>query len=98
VAVLGFVRRRPLACYFALVYLLSGAALVVIGLPKPDGMGSRSMLPLVMFPVMVIGVTKAGQPAATATTMVTTTERCFTDDPLGPLRSHRHKSRIEPTP
>src|SRR5215470_8985163 len=59
-ALIGFIRRRPLACYFALVYLLSGAALVVIGLPKLDGGGSRSVLPLVMFPVMVIGVGLTG--------------------------------------
>jgi hypothetical protein len=36
-ALISFIRRRPLACYFSLVYLLSGVALVVIGLPKLDG-------------------------------------------------------------
>jgi uncharacterized protein len=59
-AVLDFARRRPLACYFALIYLLSGLALAVIGLPKLDGTASRSMLPLVVFPVMVIGVGLTG--------------------------------------
>jgi membrane protease YdiL (CAAX protease family) len=59
-ALIDIVRRRPLACYFALVYLLSGVALVVIGLPKLDGTVHRSMLPLVMFPVMVAGVGLTG--------------------------------------
>jgi hypothetical protein len=54
--VLRFVRRRPLTCYFGLVYLLSGLALLVIGLPKLHSTKSRSMRPLVMFPVIVIGI------------------------------------------
>jgi membrane protease YdiL (CAAX protease family) len=66
-ALIGFVRRRPLTCYFALVYLLSGVALAVIGLPKLDGGGSRSMLPLVMFPVMVAGVGLTGIALTAAT-------------------------------
>ena len=57
---LDFTRRRPLACYFSLVYLLSAVALVVIGLPNLDGTASRSMLPLVVFPVMVAGVGLTG--------------------------------------
>jgi uncharacterized protein len=57
---IGLARRRPLACYFALVYLLSGVALVVIGLPKLHGAASRPVMPLVMFPVMVAGVGLAG--------------------------------------
>lgn len=44
---IGFARRRLLARYFALAYLLSGVALVVIGLPKLHGAASRPM----MFPV-----------------------------------------------
>jgi hypothetical protein len=67
VAVLGFVRRRPLTCYFALVFLLTGLALLVIGLPKLQSTASRSMLPLVMFPVMVIGVGLTGIALAAAT-------------------------------
>ncbi|HXZ71361.1 MAG TPA: CPBP family intramembrane glutamic endopeptidase [Streptosporangiaceae bacterium] len=59
-ALTGLVRRWPLACYFGLVYLLSGVALVVIGLPRLDGGGSRSALPLAVFPVMVVGVGLAG--------------------------------------
>ena len=59
-ALIRLVRRRPLACYFGLVYLLSGVALAVIGLPRLDGGGSRSMLPLVMFPVMVAGAGLTG--------------------------------------
>lgn len=59
-AVLGFTRRRPLACYFSVVYLLSGVALVVIGVPKLDGAAQRSMLPLVVFPVMVAGIGLTG--------------------------------------
>ena len=59
-ALIDFVRRRPLACYFSLVYLLSGVALVVIGLPRLDGAAHRSMLPLVVFPVMVAGVGLTG--------------------------------------
>ena len=59
-ALTGLVRRKPLACYFALVYLVSGVALVVLGLPKLDGAGGRQMLSLVMFPVMVAGVGLVG--------------------------------------
>ena len=59
-ALIGFVRRRPLACYFSLVYLLSGIVLAVIGVPKLDGAASRSMLPLVMLPVMAAGVGLTG--------------------------------------
>jgi len=59
-ALIRLIRRRPLACYFGLVYLLSGVALAVIGLPKLDGGGSRSMLPLVLFPVMVAGAGLTG--------------------------------------
>jgi CAAX protease family protein len=59
-ALIGLVRRWPLAFYFVLVYLLSGVALAVIGLPMLHGGGARTMLPLVMFPVMVIGVGLAG--------------------------------------
>jgi membrane protease YdiL (CAAX protease family) len=66
-AVLDFIRRRPLACYFALVYLMSGVALVVIGLPKLDGTTQRSMLPLVVFPVMVAGVGLTGIALTAAT-------------------------------
>jgi uncharacterized protein len=66
-ALIDFVRRRPLACYFALVYLLSGVALVVIGLPKLDGTAHRSMLPLVVFPVMVAGVGLTGIALTAAT-------------------------------
>jgi hypothetical protein len=58
--VLDFIRRRPLACYFSLVYLLSGVALMVIGLPKLDGTAQRSVLPLVVFPVMVAGAGLTG--------------------------------------
>ena len=57
---IGLVRRKPLACYFALVYLVSGVALVVLGLPKLDGAGGRQMLALVMFPVMVAEPTWPG--------------------------------------
>jgi len=59
-ALIRLIRHRPLACYFGLVYLLSGVALAVIGLPRLDGGGSRSMLPLVMFPVMVAGAGLTG--------------------------------------
>jgi len=65
--VLDFIRRRPLACYFSLVYLLSGVALVVIGLPKLDGTAQRSVLPLVVFPVMVAGVGLTGITLTAAT-------------------------------
>src|SRR5215471_15583719 len=66
-ALIRLVRRRPLVCYFALVYLLSGVALAVIGLPRLDGGGSRSMLPLVMFPVMVAGAGLTGIALTAAT-------------------------------
>jgi membrane protease YdiL (CAAX protease family) len=66
-ALIDFIRRRPLACYFALVYLLSGVALVVIGLPTLDGTAHRSVLPLVVFPVMVAGVGLTGIALTAAT-------------------------------
>jgi len=49
-------RRRPLACYFALAYLVSGIALAVVGLPKLHGASGRPMMSLVMFPVMVVSI------------------------------------------
>jgi uncharacterized protein len=58
--VLSLVRRRPLACYFALAYLVSGVALAVIGLPKLHGATGHPVAALVMFPVMVIGVGLTG--------------------------------------
>ena len=48
--------RRPLACYFALAYLVSGIALAVVGLPKLHGASGRPMMSLVMFPVMVVSI------------------------------------------
>jgi hypothetical protein len=44
-------QARPHATSFGAVQ-----ALLVIDLPKLDGTAQRSMLPLVMFPVMVAGV------------------------------------------
>lgn len=55
-SLVGVLRRFPLACYFVLVYALSGVALLVIGLPKLGGSAGRSTMSLVMFPVMVVGV------------------------------------------
>jgi membrane protease YdiL (CAAX protease family) len=56
----AFVCRRPLLCYFGLVYLLSLLALAVIGLPRLSGGGARPTISLVMFPIMVIGVACIG--------------------------------------
>ena len=59
-AIRALVRRRPLVCYFALAYLLSGIALAVIGLPRLHGATGRPVMSLVMFPVMVVGVALIG--------------------------------------
>jgi uncharacterized protein len=59
-ALAGLARRRPLACYFGLAYLLSGMALAVIGLPKMHGTASRPVMSLLMFPVMIAGIGLAG--------------------------------------
>jgi uncharacterized protein len=59
-ALLNFARRKPLVCYFALAYLLSGMALAILGLPKLHGATGRPVLSLVMFPVMVAGVGAVG--------------------------------------
>jgi uncharacterized protein len=65
--VLSFVRRRPLACYFAVVYLISAAALAVIGPPRLHGAAGHPVTALVMFPVMVIGAGLAGVTLSAAT-------------------------------
>jgi membrane protease YdiL (CAAX protease family) len=57
---LSLVRRRPLLCYFILVWAASACALLVIGLPRLDGSAGRSIAPLVMFPVMVVAVGLSG--------------------------------------
>jgi CAAX protease family protein len=56
VALVGLVRRFPLASYFSLAYAISALALVMIGPPRLSG----SVASLVMFPVMVTGVGVAG--------------------------------------
>jgi membrane protease YdiL (CAAX protease family) len=48
--------RYPLLAFFGMVYLLSLLALFAIGLPKLHGKNSVSSLPLVVFPIIVIGV------------------------------------------
>jgi membrane protease YdiL (CAAX protease family) len=61
VNVTAHVRRHPLASFFALAYATSLIALLVIGLPSLRDAPTRwSVLPLVMFPVMVIGVGLTG--------------------------------------
>jgi hypothetical protein len=55
-------QRWPVLCFFAIVYALSGLALLVIGLPHMSG-GSHhggSTTALAVFPVMVVGVGLAG--------------------------------------
>jgi membrane protease YdiL (CAAX protease family) len=61
------VRRHPLACYFGAAYLVSLAALAIVGLPKLHRGGGRPTTALVMFPVMVIavGLTGVGLTAVT---------------------------------
>lgn len=66
-AVLAFARRGPLACYFALAYLVSGVALAAIGLPKLHGAAGHPLTALVMFPVMVVGAGLAGVALTAAT-------------------------------
>jgi hypothetical protein len=55
-ALTALARRRPLACYFGLAYLLSGVALAVIGPPRLHATAGRPVLSLLMFPVMVAGI------------------------------------------
>ena len=64
---IGVVRRHPLACYFGAAYLVSLAALAIVGLPKLHRGGGRPTTALVMFPVMVIavGLTGVGLTAVT---------------------------------
>lgn len=57
---LSLVRRRPLISYFVLVYCVSACALAVIGLPRLDASAGRSILPLLMFPVMVLAAGLSG--------------------------------------
>jgi uncharacterized protein len=61
VNVTALVRRHPLGSFFALAYGTSLAALLVIGMPSlRDAPTTWTLTPLVMFPVMVIGVGLAG--------------------------------------
>jgi membrane protease YdiL (CAAX protease family) len=61
VSVLAFVRRHPLGSYFSLAYGLSFVALIAIGRPSLHSAPNHwSLTPLVMFPVIVIGVGLAG--------------------------------------
>jgi membrane protease YdiL (CAAX protease family) len=53
---LTFARRRPLACYFTLCYLVSAVALAVVGLPRLHGGTGHPVTSFVMFPVMVVAV------------------------------------------
>jgi membrane protease YdiL (CAAX protease family) len=66
-ALIDLVRRRPLACYFTLAYLLSAIALLAVGLPKLHGASGRPAVALAMFPVMVVGVGLAGIALTAAT-------------------------------
>jgi hypothetical protein len=51
----GVVRRFPLASYFALAFMLSGVALVVVGLPSLHDATHKPGGSLVAFPIMVLG-------------------------------------------
>lgn len=64
---IGLIRRRPVLCYFALAFALSGLAFVVIGLPSLEAGARRSQMSLVMFPVMVVGVGLIGIALTAAT-------------------------------
>jgi membrane protease YdiL (CAAX protease family) len=57
---MALARRWPLLTYFALAYLLSGVALIVVGLPNLHPGTVRSWAPLALFPVMVVGVGGVG--------------------------------------
>jgi membrane protease YdiL (CAAX protease family) len=52
--------RHSLLAFFGIAYLLSFAALAVLGFPKLHGHGSQSTLSLVVFPIMVVGVGVTG--------------------------------------
>lgn len=59
--VTALIRRHPLGSFFLLAYALSAAALLAIGLPSLHNAPTHwSLTPLVMFPVMVIGVGLGG--------------------------------------
>lgn len=49
-------RRPPLLCYDSLAFMLSGAALVVVGLPSLHDAAHKPVASLVAFPIMVVGV------------------------------------------
>ena len=63
----GFARRRPLFCYFALVFALSGVGLAVVGLPSLDAGARRPGASLAIFPMMVVGVGVIGIALTAAT-------------------------------
>jgi membrane protease YdiL (CAAX protease family) len=68
-AAVGAIQRRPVLCFFAIVYALAGLALAVIGLPHLSGGSHRggSASALAVFPVMVVGVGLAGVGVTAAT-------------------------------
>jgi membrane protease YdiL (CAAX protease family) len=55
-ALVGVVRRFPLRCYFVLAFMLSGVALVLVGLPTLHDTTRKPGASLVAFPIMVVGV------------------------------------------
>lgn len=55
-----FVRRSPLAVYFAVAYSFSVLALIVIGLPDLSGKTPVPTSSFVMFPFLVVGVGVTG--------------------------------------
>jgi membrane protease YdiL (CAAX protease family) len=60
-SVASFIRHHPLLAYFSVAYGLSFGTLLAIGLPSLQDAPTRwSLTPLVMFPMIVIGVGLAG--------------------------------------
>ena len=64
---LSLLGRLPLLAYFAGAYAFAALALAVIGLPRLSDGGSRSMVSLFIFPVIVIGAGLTGFAMTAAT-------------------------------
>ena len=55
-SLVAVVRSFPLRCYFALVFVLSGVALAVVGWPSLHDTTHKPAASLAAFPIMVVGV------------------------------------------
>jgi membrane protease YdiL (CAAX protease family) len=64
---LGGIRRHPLIAYFTIVYSVSAASLVVLGLPRLSAGGTQNPASLAVFPVLILSVAATGIALTAAT-------------------------------